>query len=59
MFNFPNALSKIIESIHRFHDYIMRFIFAVALIVLTILYAIIKNMNYSRNYKEAQNIEFI
>ena len=59
MFNFPNALNKIIESIHCFHDYIMRFIIAVALIVLIILYAIINNMNFSRNYKEAQNLEFI
>jgi len=59
MFNFQNANRTLIEYIHEFHDYLMRFLLFVGLLVLNVLAYIIKRILKTREYVESENVEFL
>ena len=57
--NLQNAASPLIEQLNFFHDWVMRFVAAIALAVLWFLYLLITSSLTFRWFTDSQNVEFI
>ena len=57
--NLQNAASPLIEQLNFFHDWVIRFVVAIALAVLWFLYLLITSQHSFRLFTDSQDVEFI
>ena len=57
--NLQNAASPLIEQLNFFHDWVIRFVVAIALAVLWFLYLLMTRQHSFRLFTDSQDVEFI
>jgi len=57
--NLQNAASPLIEQLNFFHDWVMRFVVAIAMAVLWFLYLLVSSRFSFRWFTDSQNVEMV